>query len=367
MSGNRKHYRVLFVGLNRAPPHNEAWSKNINDWCVLLKGVVLTTGKVLPVMKKQKNYMVINSKIGYFLLPLYAVILQRFFDLIIIEQRPDSIYGIIISFLIYSKILKADKCSYRFTIEWMKDRFHSNLGMRVFLKYVLPKLKFVFALDKQTENYLCKIINMGRVRFVTGINLANYPEFPICPNSNFKILFASSPLHSDALAFKEKGVDIILKALKDITSSPWKKTDFRLVVLWRCSTKYLMRYLSELNLEDYVDLYLGYTSDVNILFKNSHVTIFTPRSLTESTHYPRSIIESLAVGRPVIVTDNLEISNLIERMKCGIVIKPSANDLARALRQISIDYENYQRNCRRVAEEFFDLKKNLFRCFFKNV
>jgi glycosyltransferase involved in cell wall biosynthesis len=363
---NGKRYRVLFIGLNRAPPHREAWSKTINEWSMFLRGVVLTTGRVRPIIKRYKNYIIIDSKIGYFLLPLYSVILQHFFDLIIVEQRPDDLYGILISFLFFSKILKADKCCYRFTIEWMKDKFYNGLGMRIFFKYVLPNLKFVFAFDKQTEHYLCKVINQKRVHFIAGLNLPEYQELQAHSNSNFRIMFASSPLHSNCDAFKEKGVDIILEALRNITSSPCKKTNFRLVILWRTSARYLMRWLSELNLEDYVDLYLGYV-DINYLLRNSHVLVFTPRSLVESAHYPRSIIESLAAGRPVIVTDNLEISSIIEREKCGIVIKPSAHDLAEAIKQILIDYEKYQRNCRRTAEEFFDLKKNLLQVFSENV
>jgi glycosyltransferase involved in cell wall biosynthesis len=247
----------------------------------------------------------------------------------------------------------------------MRDRFHSDLGMKIFFKHVLPNLKFVFAFDEQTEHYLCKIADKKKVHFITGLNLAEYQEFPIHPNSDFQIMFASSPLHSDYDGFKEKGVDIILDALRDVISSPHEK-NFRLVVLWRSSSKYLKLWLSKLNLENYVDLYLGYV-DIDKLLRNSHITVFTPRSLAETAHYPRSVIESLAVGHPVVVTDNLEISNIIEKEKCGIVIKPSPHDLAKAIRQISIDYEKYRRNCRKTAEEFFDLEKNLFKCLCENV
>ena len=353
----KKQYRILFLGLNRAPPHNEAWSKRINDCSLLLGGVVLTTGQVRPIMKRQQNYIIVNSKIGYFILPFYYAIIQHFIDLTIIEQRPDSLYGILISFLMYFRIFKAKKCSYRFSIEWMRDKYTSDLGMRIFFKHVLPKLKFVFAVDKRTECYLSTLISKDKVHFVTGINLADYQEYDISSSSDFKVMFASSPLNPKPDAFKEKGVDIILKAFRNIISSS-DKPIIKLSILWRCSPKSLTRLLSELGIQDYVDIYSSF-ANVEYLLRDSHIVIFTPRSLTHSTHYPHSIMESLAVGRPVIVTNNLEISDIIKREKCGIVIKPSAKDLAEAINLLSNNYFNYQRNCRRVAEEFFDLKKNL--------
>jgi glycosyltransferase involved in cell wall biosynthesis len=352
--------------LGRTPPHSEAWSKMMDDWSSLLRGDVLTTGQTKFIIKKQKNYTLVNSKVGYIFMPIYCALLQHFYDLIIIEQRPDDLYGKLISFLIYLNILKADKCCYRFTIDWLQDKYRSSLGMKIFMKHVLPDLKFVFSFDKRTKQYLNRITDEKKVYFIPGIDLTKYPEFPISFNSSFKILFASSPLNSDFSAFHEKGVEIVLSALKDLATSPLETTIFRLIAPWRSSSKLLNMRLSELDIGAFVDIYLGYVNIYKLL-QESHITVFTPTSLTQSAQYPSSLIESLAVGRPVVVTDNLEISHIIRREKCGIVIKPSVHDLVEAIRQISVDYESYRSNCRRAAEKYFNLKKNLMECLPQSV
>ena len=76
---------------------------------------------------------------------------------------------------------------------------------------------------------------------------------------------------------------------------------------------------------------------------------------------PKTMIESLSVGRPVLVTNIPGPKDVIINKKHGILInKTDSNEIIKSLKYFfslsEKDYQNMSLNCRKLAEEVFDVR-----------
>ena len=73
---------------------------------------------------------------------------------------------------------------------------------------------------------------------------------------------------------------------------------------------------------------------------------------------PVKLLDSIAAGRPVVVTPRRETVAIVERHEIGVVSAgDSVDDMADALRQLLVDPERARRvgaHARRVAEAWYD-------------
>ena len=72
---------------------------------------------------------------------------------------------------------------------------------------------------------------------------------------------------------------------------------------------------------------------------------------------PNSIMESLAAGKPVLVSHNVGISDLIAEEGCGLVFKPEFDDILDKINEIKHNYSHYQSKARQTAEKYFSLTR----------
>jgi glycosyltransferase involved in cell wall biosynthesis len=107
-----------------------------------------------------------------------------------------------------------------------------------------------------------------------------------------------------------------------------------------------------------VEVINEFIDGTEILYAQSDCTIAPFFHYDTEKPVPRSIIESLACGRPVLVTDRVNIFDLIKQENCGIVFEPDAGSLIGAIGRLSKNYEAYRKNCRIVAERHFS--KDMF-------
>jgi glycosyltransferase involved in cell wall biosynthesis len=68
---------------------------------------------------------------------------------------------------------------------------------------------------------------------------------------------------------------------------------------------------------------------------------------------PNSILEALAVGRPVLVSDFVDIGQLLQRAGAGLIFKRDAGSLCQAIEQMCQDYGSFQPKARLRAEFFY--------------
>ncbi len=95
-------------------------------------------------------------------------------------------------------------------------------------------------------------------------------------------------------------------------------------------------------------------TDMNFQYALVHCTIIPYLQLDENLKtIPTSAIESLAAGKPVLVSSLTGIADIIRKEKCGVVFEPTKKDLLRAIEEIKKNYSRYQRNCRKTAEKYF--------------
>ena len=68
---------------------------------------------------------------------------------------------------------------------------------------------------------------------------------------------------------------------------------------------------------------------------------------------PTSIIESLAAGKPVLVSSKTGVAEIIRINQCGVIFDPTKESLLAAITEIKENYLRYQQNCRKTAEKYF--------------
>ena len=102
----------------------------------------------------------------------------------------------------------------------------------------------------------------------------------------------------------------------------------------------------------------GIHANMSSFYQNTHVTVAPFRDGTRSKPTPNSILESLASGRPVVVSDVVGISDMIAGEGAGLVSNPRQRPLAECLNRIRADWIKMSEHARRLAETAFDM-----RCF----
>ena len=98
------------------------------------------------------------------------------------------------------------------------------------------------------------------------------------------------------------------------------------------------------------------SATINLAFYNGHNDDYTKMAKASG-----KLSHSLKVGKPVLVNDLPGLRNLVEKYKCGLVIKdPSdSQEIQLAIEQIIRDYEMYEKNARLCFEAEFDFQKEM--------
>jgi glycosyltransferase involved in cell wall biosynthesis len=82
--------------------------------------------------------------------------------------------------------------------------------------------------------------------------------------------------------------------------------------------------------------YVGYLSRTELLAEmTSALCLVSPSTCNENS--PLSCIEALSLGKPLIVSNNGGLPELVKDPECGIASEPSTDGIARALRRIEDD------------------------------
>ena len=97
--------------------------------------------------------------------------------------------------------------------------------------------------------------------------------------------------------------------------------------------------------------------NIDNVLKDVHSTILCPENWDESKPCPISLIESLACGRPLLASNRVGISNLIEQERCGVTFTPDPAEAENAIRKLRDSYEDYMRNALPTALKYFSIKK----------
>ncbi|HLC52801.1 MAG TPA: glycosyltransferase [Candidatus Nanoarchaeia archaeon] len=161
----------------------------------------------------------------------------------------------------------------------------------------------------------------------------------------FKLLYASCPIRRSD--FKKRGIYLLLRSAKSIR-------DVYFIFAWRKGAyQEINSLVNIMNLKN-VKIENEIVKDMNQRYAEIHATVIPYTRFHDYLKLiPNSVIESLAAGKPVIVSNKTEVAGIVKKYKCGVVFEPTVEHFQEALKDLKKNYQDYQKNCRRVAEKYF--------------
>ncbi len=168
-----------------------------------------------------------------------------------------------------------------------------------------------------------------------GIDVGRFRPRPLPVTGEVRLLMASAPW--TRAQFRAKGVDALLEAAA-------AEPRLRLTLLWRgVLTAEAKRRVREHGLEDRVEV-VDRLVDVDRVLAGVHATVNLADRGDVVKAFPHSLMESLAAGKPVLVSRAIPMADYVESRGVGAVVEAvSAGALLAALEQLLAGYGEAQR------------------------
>lgn len=172
--------------------------------------------------------------------------------------------------------------------------------------------------------------------------VSGWPRDP----SRFRIVFATTPNWADGL--RVRGVDLMLAAARRLPD-----VDFYL--LWRPWAG-AERLVADVRSRAPVNVHasLRLVPDIASAYRGADAVIapFTTHGGTKIC--PTSLVEGLACGRPLLVSTEVGISDLVQEEGCGTIFPATVDGLCAAVERLRRDYDWHAVRARPCAERHFD-------------
>lgn len=167
-----------------------------------------------------------------------------------------------------------------------------------------------------------------------GIDLSRFSPTPPPAGPDFCLLVGSAPW--TRAQFESKGVDVLLQAAQEMR-------DLRLVFLWRGALlRGLAARIEASGLSERVEV-VNEPVDVAQLLARVHAAVVLAASGGLVKAYPHSLLEALAAGRPVIMSDGIPMASYVREVGCGrVVLGLDPADLVEAIHDLRDSYEDYR-------------------------
>ncbi len=167
----------------------------------------------------------------------------------------------------------------------------------------------------------------------------------------FKILDASCPSRVSDL--EKRGIFLLMEAdsrLRDtLINVFWRIGEFQKFQQLAAGKKF-----NCLNVREYV------SGNMDEIYAAHHCTIIPYTRFDELLKLiPNSAMESLAAGKPLLVSSQTGIAEIVKKEHCGVVFEPTAEKLLEAIAILKENYAEYQQNCRKTAEKYFSQERFL--------
>jgi glycosyltransferase involved in cell wall biosynthesis len=153
--------------------------------------------------------------------------------------------------------------------------------------------------------------------------------------------------------FKTKGVNALLEAARQLPR-------LHLIFLWRgVLSEEMDRRVHRMGLEDRVEV-LDTVVDVNEILAGVHASVTLASEPDIVKAYPHSLLESLAAGKPVLVSRAIPMSSYVEEKGCGVVVERlSLRSLIAAVENLVTEYEALSGTTQQLDEQDFSRERML--------
>ena len=144
-----------------------------------------------------------------------------------------------------------------------------------------------------------------------GIDTEQFSVNPLPLDGTFKVMVGSAPWTIGQ--FATKGIDALLAALQ---KAPW----LHLIFLWRgVLFEEMVERIQQMSLENQVEI-INQRVDVNTVLARVHASIALATDPAIIKAYPHSLIESLAAGKPILLSRSIPMADYVEQHGCGQLI-----------------------------------------------
>jgi glycosyltransferase involved in cell wall biosynthesis len=178
-----------------------------------------------------------------------------------------------------------------------------------------------------------------------GIDAGRFTCSPLPLRSEIRLMVGSAPW--TRAQFRTKGVEALLAAAQ-------RSPRLRLVFLWRgVWAEEMNRRVRQVDLEKQVTV-LNERVDVDKVLAGVHasITLATAPGIVKS--YPHSLLESLAAGKPVLVSRAIPMADYVAQASCGKVVeRVTPAGILTAVEALAHEYEDLQRAARRAGQADF--------------
>jgi glycosyltransferase involved in cell wall biosynthesis len=216
------------------------------------------------------------------------------------------------------------------------------------------------AIVVQTESMRRKLqaCNVGtdKVRLIyPGIDLPPRVSRAKQPRAHPRILFATFPRNAEEL--EGRGVSLLLETARlfphlqlTLLSRPWSGGS--------SAQSAVETALTEMT-SDNVILSKGVQTDMNAVYREHDFTIVPYTAPDGGKECPRSLVESLACGVPVLVSEVAPFSEFVSKHACGMVFRPTPDGLAAAVEDACRSYAALSDRAVECAHQYFDRRATL--------
>lgn len=213
----------------------------------------------------------------------------------------------------------------------------------------------------QTEGMHRRLLELGcstkKVHLLyPGVDVATFkPATGIPPLSRPRVLFATAPRSKEEL--EPRGVFLLIEAARLNPSM-----QFHLLFRpWSGGYTSLEAVQQRLGSEELTNVSIQNVAVKNMadIYRAHHFTSIPYTRGDGGKECPNSLVESLACGVPVLITDISPFSAFVVRHGCGIVHSPTPEGLVGALEKGIADYDTLRLRARTAAESSFHLRRQL--------
>jgi glycosyltransferase involved in cell wall biosynthesis len=165
------------------------------------------------------------------------------------------------------------------------------------------------------------------------------PGVPLAPHRQaegpFTILFASSPLAADD--FLSRGIFLIIRVAALLP-------EVRFLLVWRKRHVEKLKQIVVNAGVNNIEIASGVVEDMATVYDRVHATVLPGLEHRSFIPSPRSGLESLAHGKPLLVSNLVAIAQSVAEAGAGISFDPTILGLKAAITQLQQDYAAYQAN-----------------------
>jgi glycosyltransferase involved in cell wall biosynthesis len=181
-----------------------------------------------------------------------------------------------------------------------------------------------------------------------GIDMTRFTCSPLPLRSEIRLIVGSAPWLQKQ--FQSKGIDALLSAAQ-------QAPHLKLIFLWRgVLVEEMEQRVRQMRLEKQVEI-INKKVDVNQVLAGVHACINLVTDPIIIRSYPHSLLESLAAGKPVIVSRSIPMSDYVEQTRCGVVVESiTPTGILAALETLADQYDILQKSAQQAGQHDFSLQ-----------